>query len=187
MRVGALLMRLTLPFLLCSLPNVPVFARGDDDERGWSISETADGGLIRAITRGQIVRGHQFGFFVRRPDCGQLTLWVSLSSYKPVERAEGTIATFDLDAPNARRTVQLPLLIARPLPGGLMTLVAFTNRPLEVDLAQFFRTHQDVTLRIVAPEWLVEAFDMPKEVFDLSGYALAEEDALTRCRSRHLL
>ena len=67
-----------------------------------------------------------------------------------------------------------------------MTVVAFTNRYLDADLAQFFRTHQDVTLRIVSPEWLVDAFDLPEEVFDLSGYALAEEDALTRCRSWHL-
>jgi hypothetical protein len=194
--------RALLPVLgfmwICVLPGISARAGGlenpgieDESENRWTVESVLNGDYIWAVTRGEAVWGHRLGFLLEAPDCTRKILWLSLTTYEEIDaRAEGIVATFDLTAAEARKTIRLPLLSVFDLSKVLfglaaqssLRLVAFTNRPLDSELSAFFRAHRRLNLRIVAPEALVKAFDIPEDVFDLGGFAQAEAAALRLCR-----
>ncbi len=165
--------------MTCLLPVLSASAGGFDyeDDRRWSVTITPSGNFVRVVTRGAAIYGHEFGFFLSRPNCQRKVLWLSFSSYELDESAEGTVATFELAAPDATRLVKVPLLaVVQLVPGSkVVRLVLFTNRPFQPGLAEFLRAYEEMEVRIVAPAWLVKAFDFPEDVFDITGFTEAEE------------
>ena len=171
----------------CLLPVLSASAGGfdDEDERRWSVTTTPSGNFVRAVTHGAAIYGHEFGFLLSRPNCERKVIWLSFSSYELDESAEGTVATFELAALDATRMVQVPLLaVVQLVPGSKgVRMVPFTNRRFQPGLAEFLRTYEEMGVRIVAPAWLVKAFDFPEDVFDITGFAEVEEAAEELCRA----
>ena len=171
----------------CLLPVLYASAGGfdDEDERGWSVTNTPSGNFVRAVSHGAAIYGHEFGFLLSRPNCERKVIWLSFSSYELDESAQGTVATFELVTPDAKRMIQVPLLaVVQLVPGSkVVRLVLFTNRPFQPGLAEFLRAYEEMEVRYVAPAWLVKAFDFPEDVFDISGFDEAEEAAEEICRA----
>ena len=158
----------------------------DENERGWSIKVSPDAEHVRAVTHGTIIYGNEIGFVLSRPGCAHKNIWLSFVTYDLNESAEDIITTFELTSADVKYRTQVPLIhVVRILPNPEIARIAvFTNISLEPELAEFLRTYQEIEVRIVAPKWLVKEFDRPEAVFDVTGFAEAEETAIELCNAR---
>jgi hypothetical protein len=149
------------------------------DHADWSIDEHGD--LVRYITNGEAVHGHQFGFIKRAGNCNRDMLWVSWSSYeKGLEEFEGSYAGLQFRVDEQQFQIEIQLLSVYPLT-SMSTIASFTNFEAGEKLISLLEEGRKIDVTIISPEGLANKFDLKEDSFSLDGFAEARRKSRELC------
>lgn len=147
--------------------------------KDWSVN-TQDT-LVRYITNGNTIHGHQFGFIKRADNCNQDILWLSWSTYeKGMEDFKGSDATVQFSVDGTQFQIEISLLHVYEFT-PVLTVVAFTNFVAGEKLISLLKKGHKIETAIISPKELANKFDIPTDSFSLIGFTASRIKAKEFC------
>lgn len=161
-------------------------AGADWEYKDWLVKISRDGSspMVRFVTQGKRIHGHEFGMIRQQGACDRDLLWLSMSSTDHsvrelqgqkvylVARAAGREVPFGLDFLSAS-------LLA---PGSSLMLLALTNQEPGAELLEMFKQGTELEIEVIHPRDLVERLDVPIERFSLNGFIATRLKAEEYCK-----
>lgn len=152
----------------------------DNAPRGWYIDSSR--GRTFYKTSGEVVYGHEFGFFKPDDSCKTDVLWLTFSTYESgLDIFEGEHVRLKLTADDQSVEFAVPMLGIAQL--GSMEILLFSNWIAGPDLLSFLEKNQKLTVSIISPQEIVEKLDIAEDYFNLDGFSDRRNDAYLRCIS----
>lgn len=152
----------------------------ENEPGGWYIESSL--GRTFYKTHGEVVHGHEFGFFKPDDSCSADVLWLTFSTYESgLDVFEGEEIRLKLSANDQSIKLSVPMLGIAEL--GSMEILLFSNWLAGPTLISFLEKHQGLTISIIGPQEIVEQLDITEDYFNLDGFADQRNDAYRRCMS----
>lgn len=184
LRSGMVEERFNQLLLFLTISNFDI--KTDSEEPGqygaWQISSQDK--IVRYISNGNVVHGHQFGFIKKENNCDQDLMWISWSGIeKGIERFKGVDAAIQFRVGETKFQLEIPL-IATYQANPSKTVVAFSNFVAGEKLMSLLENEEQIELTIVSPEQLRKKFDVATDTFSLNGFASARLNSRNICENR---
>lgn len=147
----------------------------------WALDRHDD--LLRDITHGTEVWGHQFGLLRKLHHCDEPIIWVEWSTTKvhAKDLKQGSTVSLELNAGGSEIPVELELMAARQLTPHT-TVFVLTNFAVNDNFTALLRQSKSVRLRIIGPAAFLQMLDLDADTFSLEGYEQADAAVTRLCR-----
>ncbi|MFC1776760.1 hypothetical protein ACFL3I_05375 [Pseudomonadota bacterium] len=180
--------------LLISILIMCFTLNASEDDQTWEFKEwetslisDRDGNTLRYITHGTITWGHQFGFIKQEGTCEKDLLWMTWSTYeKGIEKFKGEKVEFRIEVANEVFTVGIDLTNVHPFTSDI-DVALFTNFLANESFIDLLKKGDEISISMVGPPQIVEAFDLPNELFKLSGFSANHLKAVEACKDPTVL
>jgi len=147
--------------------------------KNWSVSSQDK--VVRFITNGDVVHGHQFGFIKKAGNCNQDLLWISWSTYeKGIEGFKGGDAAIRFRVGDAQFQLDIPLITVHHFT-PTFTVLAFTNLVVGDELISILEKGRKIEVTIISPAGLSGKLDIPTDDFSLNGFIATRLKAREFC------
>ena len=151
------------------------------EAREWSL-ETANDSLIKYVTHGWQVNGHEFGFVKKAGQCDKDVMWLTWSTYdKSIQKYEGKDVILNFKV--AGESLNLPISYLTTGEIGGMYIVTLTDFVPNERFMTLLESDYKIKVRIVSPDEFAEKFDIVDETFDLSRIKHTRDKAENSCKS----
>ncbi len=147
----------------------------------WSIKQ--QDALLRDITHGTEVWGHEFGLIRKLSHCDDPIIWVEWSTTKvhAGDLKQGSAVSLELSAGGTTIPVDLKLMAAGQLTPHT-TVFALTNFAVTDDFIALLKRSNSVRLRVTGPASFLKMLDIDAETFTLKGFEEADAEAVRLCK-----
>ena len=150
----------------------------DTDPEGWRV--TSSEGRTFYKTHGEVVFGHEFGFFKPDGSCDTDVLWLTFSTYENgLERFEGEDVSLKLKSDDRAVEITVPMLAT--VDAGFIKVLLFSNWVAGPSLFSYLEGSQKLAISVVRPRALLEKLDISEDYFSLDGFPEQRADAYRRC------
>ena len=159
----------------------------DWEYKDWVVKISRDGlpPMVRVVTQGKRIHGHEFGVIRQKGACDRDLLWLSMSSTDhSVRELQGQKVYLVARAADREVPFGLEFLSASLLaPGSSLMLLALTNQEAGAELLEIFKQGTELEIEVVHPQALVERLDVPIERFSLDGFIATRLKAEEYCKN----
>ncbi|MCP4355731.1 MAG: hypothetical protein GY793_08915 [Proteobacteria bacterium] len=162
---------------------MPFLQANAGEEENWHV--TLNGDIVRYVTKGTAIVGHQFGFIKKTNNCERDILWVSLSTRYMSAKEEEIVgdATLRITAGGVSFDIETDV-VTMFRQSNILKLVPFTNFLAGEKFLRLLESNKEITIEVVSPKKLVKLLDIKSEIFYLHGFSAAREEAHMVCANR---
>ena len=149
------------------------------EHKDWTVSNNT--GIVRYISNGSTVNGHQFGFIKKAGSCDGDLLWIAWSSYKTgIENFVDQDAIIQFRVDDIKFQLGIPLLTIYDYTPNIK-LAAFTNFIVSEKFISLLKSGKNIEVTIIGPDELVDKIDIKTDSFSLNGFKDARVKAKEFC------
>lgn len=153
---------------------IVVFSFGNSSKNTWKYKdwEIRDDTKkwIRALTNGNIVKGHQFGIIKSKENCESDLLSLTISTYeKDAKVLEGKQLKFEFKFDEESVFLNLNVTTINKV-NSLISIAMFTNFKINKNFLDLMKKSTSLNVNIIEPKSLKDKFDITSESFSLKGF-----------------
>lgn len=138
--------------------------------KDWETSFYPEGNLLKTITHGKAVRGHEFGIVKSRESCSDEYIWLSISSYKKdINDIKNKEFLLNIKIDNKDFKLKAKVTFVNKF-SSTITIVTFTNIKPSKKFIDLLKKGNSIEVSLLEPKELVKKFDIPFESFSLNGF-----------------
>jgi hypothetical protein len=151
----------------------------------WEVSNKNN--LIRSITHGQMVWGHEFGIIRSKQKCNQNLLWLTWSTYeKNLEKYKGKEVEFLIKIDKTSFNIKADIKTVFQF-SSLMDVALFTNFVINDNFINLLKKGSTMEISIVSPQEIAKQFDIKNEIFSLDGFVANYIKSIEACKDPKVL
>ena len=152
----------------------------------WKVA-LMDDDLLRYSTNGQLAYGNLFGFTKKKSNCSYNNLWLTIyTTKKGTEQLKGKSGILEVEVDE--KTFKIETKIKNVFPFTTSSnIVLFSDFLANDNFINLLKNGKKITFTIASPTDVVEGFDVPYEIFSLSGFSANYVKATEACKDSSVL